>query len=159
MYNDTLAHHGVKGQKWGVRRYQNSDGTLTAEGKKRVQKYVDKSAEKKVNKLFSKKTKSSKEEIPQNPKYKKASELSDKELNDAINRFRLEESYNSYISKMTPQKKNKAKEFISDVLEKSGKNIATQATTYAMGTAVNKLARQLGIDDDVVNPKKGQKDK
>ena len=30
----SLYHHGVKGQKWGVRRYQNEDGTLTDEGKK-----------------------------------------------------------------------------------------------------------------------------
>ena len=30
-----LAHHGIKGQKWGVRRYQNADGTLTEAGKKR----------------------------------------------------------------------------------------------------------------------------
>ena len=30
-----LMHYGVKGQKWGVRRYQNKDGTLTNEGKKR----------------------------------------------------------------------------------------------------------------------------
>lgn len=30
-----LAHHGVKGQKWGIRRYQNADGSLTAEGQKR----------------------------------------------------------------------------------------------------------------------------
>lgn len=30
-----LAHHGVKGQKWGVRRYQNPDGSLTTEGKAR----------------------------------------------------------------------------------------------------------------------------
>ncbi len=35
MYDSYLAHHGVKGQRWGVRRYQNSDGTLTAAGKKR----------------------------------------------------------------------------------------------------------------------------
>lgn len=30
-----LAHHGVKGMKWGVRRYENPDGTLTEEGKRR----------------------------------------------------------------------------------------------------------------------------
>ena len=30
-----LYHHGIKGQKWGVRRFQNEDGTLTSAGKKR----------------------------------------------------------------------------------------------------------------------------
>lgn len=35
MENKVLVHHGIKGQKWGVRRYQNEDGTLTAEGRKR----------------------------------------------------------------------------------------------------------------------------
>ena len=34
-YTDELYHHGIKGQRWGVRRYQNEDGSLTAEGKKR----------------------------------------------------------------------------------------------------------------------------
>ena len=33
--SDELYHHGIQGQKWGVRRYQNPDGTLTAEGRKR----------------------------------------------------------------------------------------------------------------------------
>ena len=33
--SDFIAHHGIKGQKWGQRRYQNSDGSLTAEGRKR----------------------------------------------------------------------------------------------------------------------------
>lgn len=31
----TLSHHGILGQKWGVRRYQNKDGTWTSDGKKR----------------------------------------------------------------------------------------------------------------------------
>lgn len=35
-YNpETIEHHGIKGQKWGVRRYQNADGTLTEAGRKR----------------------------------------------------------------------------------------------------------------------------
>lgn len=33
--DDHLAHWGIKGQKWGIRRYQNDDGTLTEAGKKR----------------------------------------------------------------------------------------------------------------------------
>ncbi len=36
-----LAHHGVKGQRWGIRRYQNFDGSYTAAGLKRYQKAKD----------------------------------------------------------------------------------------------------------------------
>lgn len=34
-YNDELCHHGIRGQKWGIRRFQNADGSLTSAGKKR----------------------------------------------------------------------------------------------------------------------------
>ena len=40
-----LYHNGIKGMKWGVRRYQNEDGTLTNAGRKRQEKY-DKKAQK-----------------------------------------------------------------------------------------------------------------
>ena len=60
MYNE-LYHHGILGQKWGVRRYQNADGSLTAKGikrykaraekyKARAEKYLDKNSNK-LNKL------------------------------------------------------------------------------------------------------------
>lgn len=36
--DNELYHHGIKGQRWGIRRYQNSDGSLTNAGRKR---YLD----------------------------------------------------------------------------------------------------------------------
>lgn len=47
-YNDYLMHFGIKGMRWGVRRYQNKDGSLTEEGRKHVNNYE------KLNKLRDK---------------------------------------------------------------------------------------------------------
>ena len=38
MNSNELTHHGILGMHWGVRRYQNKDGSLTAAGRKRVDK-------------------------------------------------------------------------------------------------------------------------
>ena len=48
-----LYHHGIKSQKWGVRRYQNEDGSLTSEGRKRYLNY-DGSLNKKGTKALQK---------------------------------------------------------------------------------------------------------
>ena len=52
-------HHGIKGMKWGVRRYQNADGSLTPAGKKRQEKqfkkeYANKVLIPKINKKYEK---------------------------------------------------------------------------------------------------------
>lgn len=47
-----LYHHGILGMHWGVRRYQNADGTLTEAGKKRLQKKDVKWAHKNYNKIY-----------------------------------------------------------------------------------------------------------
>ena len=69
-YDSVIEHHGIKGQKWGVRRYQNPDGTLTEEGKKHI-RAVTKDYDftlKKGAKLYRVST-TSKDPIEDNKKY------------------------------------------------------------------------------------------
>lgn len=51
---DYLEHHGILGQKWGVRRYQNPDGTLTAEGRERLGRKEAKVARKDLKSSYNK---------------------------------------------------------------------------------------------------------
>ncbi len=123
----TLRHHGVKGMKWGVRRKPKR---LGRSGKIKENIAVP-----------GKKTKSLKE-------------LSDDELRSRISRLEMEKKYKDLMRSDNQIKVSKGKAFVMDVLEKSGKNIATQTVTYVLGTGVNKAAGK-----EIVNPKKGQKDK
>lgn len=62
---EILCHSGIKGMKWGVRRYQNPDGSLTEAGKKRYYRIQNRNAEyqDKVNK-YTKKAEKIKGKIP-----------------------------------------------------------------------------------------------
>lgn len=51
LSEEELCHWGIKGMKWGVRRYQNEDGTLTEAGRRRLEKADYKWAKKRTDKF------------------------------------------------------------------------------------------------------------
>ena len=89
--NRYLMHHGIKGQKWGIRRFQNPDGTYTAEGK--AARRVDEPSrlEKKRNKQEERYNQAKNAEMQYGEKYLKAKGKRDKyvrKLNAAENGIR-----------------------------------------------------------------------
>lgn len=149
-----LYHFGIKGMRWGVRRFQKKDGGLTSAGKKR---YDNDSPE--TGTKVKTQTNSDKKSSTSTSAKKSVKSMTDEELRERINRLDLEKRYKDLVKTTTPQKSTRGKDFVMDVLEKSGKNVATQLTTYVMGVAVNKAFAKAFNDASIINPKKGQKDK
>lgn len=135
QYQNTeeLYHHGVLGMKWGVRRYQNADGTLTPAGKKRANKLASKYAEVTGKKLVVKKKTVSEH------KEKDIKQMSDQELQRRINRINMEKTY----SKLTSPKetKSRGKRFI----DKVKKDIIVPAAVDAGRAVMTKAFKNIGF--------------
>ena len=54
--DEFIAHHGILGQRWGIRRYQNKDGSLTAAGRKHWDQ-LDRKTKAKIKDNIERKTK------------------------------------------------------------------------------------------------------
>lgn len=142
-----LIHSGIRGQKWGIRRFQNKDGTWTAEGKKR--RAVKEGYSNKPDKKSKDETKKENIDI---------SKMSDDELRTRINRMQLEEQYKQYLAKANPKKKSNVKEVMSKLVGNAAMIIGNKAVESIANEMFSKSKpKKKPIDLDSLTPEKLKK--
>ena len=166
-YNE-LYHHGVKGMKWGVRRYQNKDGSLTTAGKKRYDRDVrENNAKKKDNRInidgpdpkrwvkedtsraksvvdsssnMVRELKNVERSTRPSPKKERMdlSNMTDQQLRDRINRANLEKQYNDIFAQNNSSV-SKGRQYVSDILDTTGTVLTIGSSALAIALAIKEL--------------------
>lgn len=168
MYDDMnnfLAHYGIEGMHWGIRRFQNKDGTLTAEGRERygvgaervkkalgragiVAKGRGKQAVSLVKKAVKAKAESTKD------RHKPPSTMSDEELRNTFNRLNMERSLKQVQNDLNGANKPKK------TFGQKHPVIQQIAVTTAIGVASTLVSNQLRTKaDEVLAPKRMERAK
>lgn len=162
-----LYHYGVLGMKWGVRRYQNRDGSLTAEGRKRYNRDIAENLAKKKdsridtsspdpNRWVREDIERSKRVIdsgsdlirqaksierdtsPRSTKKRlNVSNMSDKELRDKINRELLERQYSDIFGEEA--KVSRGRRFTRETLEIAGTALAATSSVLGIMLSIKQL--------------------
>lgn len=165
VYRDELYHWGIKGMKWGVRRYQNKDGTLTQAGKKRYT--GDGNAGES----------DPKPEYAPPRKGKDASAYTDEELRAKIQRMQMEDQYRTLMGKTEiraddPNKELKlekerlqlqkdvkqlrkdvyeGKSFVGQIMKDSSKQVLTKMSAGIMSYGVKNFVNTVFKNPDLAN--------
>lgn len=114
MDNKTLVHWGIKGMKWGVRRYQNSDGSLTPAGKKR---YSD------------------------SDQQDSAKSLSDAELRQRINRIQMENTYAQLTAKKKSAGRKFVEDVLLGAAKQTATSYAAKYMTKGVDALMNSASK------------------
>lgn len=130
--SNELYHHGIKGQKWGVRRYQNKDGSLKSKTANNHEDYTEAHSKKKIN------------------------ELSDAALRKRLTRLNMEKQYKDMF-----KDNNKAKTFVKKVAKSTATLGALTSSVLTLHNNMDKIknilsGRKLGAGSayDIAGKKK-----
>lgn len=150
--DNSLEHHGIRGMRWGVRRYQNKDGSLTSKGRKRYGQDDDNkkksasdilaSMKKKVAEKKAAKAEKDAEKAKEEYKKKSVDKMTDEELARAIRRSQMEAQYKQ-LNPEPEKREGFMKQFvdksIKPALIDAGKRQLTDLLNTVGGEAISKL--------------------
>lgn len=153
---DELYHHGVLGMKWGRRRYQNKDGSLTPAGKKRANKLL-----KQYSKVTGKKIIIKKKTVEGNHEEKTIKDMTNEELKSRTTRMNLESDYINAKTRLssltkkpeTKQQVSKGKQFTNKVMKEVVGPSAVQAGKTVLQDWFTKVGKEYaGLSNKQSNP-------
>lgn len=143
MMHNYIMHFGKKGMKWGVRHTPIRVSKSSRRSKSNPLKVA-------YPLLRRKKQTRARKSPSVSVEKKSVKKMTDEELNNSIKRLEMEKKYKD----LKKADISTGQKIMGGIMQKSVENIGTQLLTYGLGTAVNKA-----LKSDVVNPKKGQRDK